>query len=77
MPEAIKNIIEILEKIWQGISSAGFLQTAWEWLKNAFGEPTLILETLGRWFSGLDSWLSNNAGVSLKEVLQAIANLFI
>lgn len=77
MPEAIKNIIEILEKIWQGINSAGFPQTVWEWLKSSFGEPSLVLETVQRWFNSLNDWLTNNAGVSLKEVLEAIANLFI
>lgn len=77
MPEAIQNIIDILQKIWQGIAGAGFFQTAYEWIKNLSGDPGLILETLGRWFGKLNDWLVANAGVSLKEILKAFANLFI
>jgi len=77
MPEAIQNIIDILQKIWQGIIGAGFFQTAYNWAQNAIGDPGLILETAENWLKGLNDWLSANAGVSLKEILKAFANLFI
>lgn len=77
MPEPIQKILEILEKIWQGISSAAFFQNAYNWAKNSIDDPGAVLATLGGWLTGLNDWLTNNAGVSLKEIMQALANLFI
>ncbi len=77
MPEQIKNIIDILEKIWQGIANTGFLQTAWDWAKNVLTQPGLIFDTLKNWFDGLNGWLTANAGVSLSQIFKAIIGLFV
>ena len=77
LPQPITDIYNTFNKIQVRAEDNTFLNIISEKVRTISANPQGLVSDASNWWGRVNNWFSSHVGVTLKELVQGVANLFV